>query len=152
MVDAMHWEELELPVLRWVLEAGEDQLDLTHGSLTTPLAPALTDDQVHDALSRLRGHRLISGEAHEGSGATWWMKLDMRPDGLRVLGEWPPAEAAALNAALARVLRELGAGLSDEQDATAARRAGSAVSKMSGDVVLDIVKTEARRLGQEAGQ
>lgn len=55
----------------------------------------------------------------------------MRPtaDGLRVLGEWPPAEGAAVNVALARILR----GLADsdqvqEPDKMATRRAAGTLA------------------------
>jgi hypothetical protein len=51
-----------------------------------------------------------------------------------------------VNVTLARVLRAL-AGELDGEDATAARRAGSALSKMSGEVVLDVVKDRLQDLG-----
>jgi hypothetical protein len=152
VTEPLTWEQLELPVLRWVVASGQDQLDLQRGESSSVLAPALTDDQVDDALLRLKRHGMISGEPGEGSGTSWWTGLRPRPDGLRVLGEWPPVEAATLNVALARALRQLAGELPDQTEATAVRRAGGALSKMSGEVVLDVVKVEAKRLGAEAGE
>jgi hypothetical protein len=152
VTEPLTWEQLELPVLRWVVSSGSEELDLdlARGKSSSPFAPALTDHQVDDALLRLQRQGLIDGEQGKASGTSWWTKLRPRPDGLRRLGEWPPVEAATLNVALARVLRDLAGEVPDEAEATAARRAGSALSKMSGEVVLDIVKAEARRLGGEA--
>jgi hypothetical protein len=144
------WEELELPVLRWVLESRQDQLELSSDRASSEVASDLSDPEVDDALMRLERHGLVAGSRHEGSGTTWWTQLRPTADGLRVLGEWPPAEAATVNVALAQILRALAAELPDKEAATAARRGASALSKMSGEVVLDVVKGELRRLGGEA--
>jgi hypothetical protein len=80
----------------------------------------------------------------------WWRNVRPTADGLRVLGEWPPAEAATVNVTLARILRAL-AGDLDEEDATAARRAGSALWKMSADIVLDAIKELGKDVGKDFG-
>jgi hypothetical protein len=147
--DPLTWEELELPVLRWVLESRQDQLELASDRSCSEIADHLSDLEIDDAMMRLERHGLIAGSRHEGSGTTWWMQLRPTAAGLRVLGEWPPVEAATINIALAHILRALSAELSDKDQATAARRAGSALSKMSGEIVLDVVKGEVRRLGGE---
>jgi hypothetical protein len=149
---SLTWEELELPVLRWLLESRQDQLELFWDRTSSEVTDALSDRQVDDALMRLKRHGLIAGGRHEASGTSFWTQLRPTADGLRVLGEWPPVEAATVNVALAQILRTLAAELPDEERATAARRAGSALSKMSGEVVLDVVKGELRRLGGEVAQ
>lgn len=146
----LSWEELELPVLQWALAPAHEQLDFSRGESSSPLAPELTDDQVDDALQRLQKHGLIVGDRWEGAGAGGWTALRPTSDGLRVLGEWPPVAEAAVTDALVRVLRELADNL-PEDEATTVRRAGSAVSKMSGEVVLDTLKGEVQRLGEELG-
>ena len=81
-----------------------------------------------------------------------WNALRPTANGLRVLGEWPPAEGATLNVALARILRALADSdqLSDKEDKTAARRAAGTVARTAGEVVLDVVKDEMARLVAEA--
>jgi hypothetical protein len=62
------------------------------------------------------------------------------------VGEWPPADAATINVALARILRALAS--SDElsePEQSAARRAAGTIARTSGDVVLDVVKDEMTR-------
>jgi DNA-binding PadR family transcriptional regulator len=107
------------------------------------------ESQLDEALRRLKQHGLIAGERGETIGFAFWMQLRVTADGLRVLGEWPPAEGGAINDALALVLRHLAPEL-PEDDATAARRAGSALAKMSAATVLDVVKDQAQRLGEDA--
>ncbi len=70
-----------------------------------------------------------------------------------MLGEWPPAEGAALNVTLARILRALADSdqLPDEEDKTAARRAAGTVASTAGEVVMDVAKDEMARLVAEAG-
>jgi hypothetical protein len=143
------WEELELPVLRWVHEnAWAQPGELKHlGDEPSATFPGLTNRIVDEALRRLQEHGLIDGQRAEAL-VVWWSNVRPTADGLRVLGEWPPVDAATVNVTLARVLRAL-AGDLDEPDATAARRAGSALSKMSGEVVLDIVKDRIQNLGED---
>lgn len=144
------WSELEEPVLTWVVDPEVEDLRLDFGDSTSPLSPQLNDTQVDEALSRLLGHGLIAGIRQEGSGAVWWSSLRIAADGLRVLGEWPPVEAATINEALVLILRELSGELPDEE-AAATRRASTAVGKMSAETVWDAVKGEARRAGGELG-
>lgn len=145
------WETLELPVLEWVHASEWAQTgELEHLSeKRSTLLPQFTDRELDDALRRLRDHGLIDGQRAEAL-VVWWTNVRPTADGLRVLGEWPPVEAATVNVTLARVLRALAGGLDDE-DATAARRAGSALSKMSGDVVLDAIKELGKDVGKDFG-
>ena len=149
------WEDLELPALRWIhMTPPEDTGGISTGDLhrsdnPAEVLPELAESQLDDALRRLEQHGLIVGKRGETSDLAFWMQVRVTADGLRVLGEWPPAEGAAVNDALTAVLRRLAAEL-PEEDATAARRAGSAVAKMSAGAVLDAVKEQAQRLGEDA--
>lgn len=151
----MAWEDLDLPALRWVHAAPPEEAggvstgDLHSGDSPAEVLPELMESQLDEALRRLKQHGLIAGERGETIGFAFWMQLRVTADGLRVLGEWPPAEGAAINDALALVLRHLAPEL-PEDDATAARRAGSALAKMSAATVLDVVKDQAQRLGEDA--
>jgi hypothetical protein len=141
------WEDLELPVLRWVYESGwaqTDQLEHLTEKQSTVLA-GLTDRQLDEALRRLRDHGLVVGHRTE-SLVVYWTNVRVTADGLRVLGEWPPVEAATVNITLARVLRALADDLNKE-DATATKAAGGALAKMSGEVVRDIVADRLQDLG-----
>jgi hypothetical protein len=151
------WEDLELPALHWLhtsppedvggVSTGEMHLG---GENAAEVLPELTDSQVDQALRRLAQHGLIVGERGETSHLVYWVHLRLTANGLRVLGEWPPAEGAAINDALAAVLRQLAPELPDD-DATAARRAGSALAKMSAGAVYDVLKEEAQRFGEGLG-
>ena len=66
-------------------------------------------------------------------------------------GEWPPAEGATVNVALARILRALAD--SDqvwEPDKMATRRAAGTLANTAGEVVMDVVKAEMTKLVTEA--
>lgn len=147
---SLTFEQLEQPVLRWVLEQGNaDTGELLFGS-AEPFAgiPELTQSQVADAIRRLEQHGLVAGAGPVMTNVyTRWERLRPTADGLRVLGEWPPAEGAAVNVALARILRGLAdvEGLSEDERSAAKRAAGS-LSQMAGEVVMDVAKDEMTRL------
>jgi hypothetical protein len=150
------WEELELPVLRWVLEHGDEgtgQLAYESAELFAGV-PELTESQVAAAIKRLHQHGLIATNGPVATNAYEdWHALRPTADGLRVLGEWPPAQSATINVALARILRALAD--SDEvpeEDKTAARRAAGTVASTAGEVVMDVVKEEMTRLVTEAAK
>lgn len=143
------WEEFELPVLRWVHKLFPEDEALLSPSEPCESCPNLTGAQVDDGLRRLHGYRLIAGKRQETSGPICWTWLRPTGNGLRVLGEWPPAEEAALNDVLAEVLRRLADDL-PEEDATATRRAGSAARKFSKQALIDLGKVEAQRLARGA--
>jgi hypothetical protein len=90
----------------------------------------------------------VRGSTHT-IGYKGWSGVRPTADGLRVLGEWPPDDAASVNAAIAHILREMAGSpeLTDEQK-TAARRAASTVTNLSGAVVLDVMKDEIARLAE----
>ena len=151
---SLTWEELELPVLRWALEHGDDGTgDLTYGS-TEPFAriPELTEAQVAEAIKRLQQHGLMAGdEPFATSSSEEWSSLRPSAHGLRVLGEWPPAEGAAVNVALARILRALAdSDQVQEPDKMATRRAAGTLANTAGEVVMDVVKAEMTKLVTEA--
>jgi hypothetical protein len=146
---SLTWEELELPVLQWVLSRGdEDILKLPHdGDEPFVPIPGLTKPQVAEAITRLEEHGLVAGNSSATIGYALWFRLRPTANGLRVLGEWPPAEGATVNVALARILRALAdsADLSAPEQ-SAARRAAGTIANTSGDVVFDVVKAELTRL------
>ena len=149
------WEDLELPVLRWIHTTppedtgGVDTGDLRPGNNPAKVLPEVTESQLDEALRRLEQYGLIVGMRGETSGLVFWMQLRVTANGLRLLGEWPPAEGATINEALAAVLRRLAPELSEE-GATAARRAGSALAKIPAGAVYDVLKEQAHRLGEDA--
>lgn len=115
--------------------------------------PELTQSQVAEAIKRLQQYGLVARNEPTATGAyEEWNALRPTANGLRVLGEWPPAEGAILNVALARILRAIADSdkLSDEEDKTATRRAAGTVASTAGEVVLDVVKDEMARLVAEA--
>lgn len=121
------WEELEAPVLRWVLEHGREGTGQLWHDSSEPFAgiPELTQAQVADAIKRLQQYGLVASEKPTATNAyESWHQLRPSADGLRVLGEWPPAQGAAVNVALARILRALAdSDEVSEEERTAARRA-----------------------------
>ena len=150
MTSPLTFDELELPVLRWSLELPTfAQVELLRGEPAEGL-PTLTGDQVDDALRRLEGDGLLVGGRVEGAGAFYWDGPRPTAKGLRVLGEWPPTEEASLQEVLAAALHTLAETLPDQEQASAARRGGSGVTRMAGGVVNDTAKAELRRLAGEA--
>jgi hypothetical protein len=108
--------------------------------------PGLTESQVAEAVARLEEHGLVAGSSSPTMGHARWSSLRPTAKGLRVLGEWPPADAATVNVALAHILRAVaGSEELPEEDETAARRAAEAIESFSGDVVLDVVKAEVAK-------
>jgi len=144
------WDELELPVLQWVHEQTWAQPGELHhlGDDGSVALPQFSEAQVDEALLRLLEYGLIAGKRDEAL-VVWWSNVRPTANGLRVLAEWPPVEAAAINDTLARILRAIAGDLNDD-DATATRRAGSALSKMSSGVVMDIVTDRLKALGEDA--
>lgn len=143
------FDELELPVLRWSLELPAfAQVELFRGEAAEGM-PALTGDQVDDALRRLVWEGLIVGGRAEGAGAFYWDGPRPTAQGLRVLGEWPPTEEASLQEVLAAALQRLAEDLPDEEQASVFRRAGSGVARMAGGVAEDTAKAELRRIAGE---
>jgi hypothetical protein len=154
-MSSLTWEELEAPVMRWALERGDDgtgELSTRDDSEFFAGIPELTESQVAEALKRLHQAGLVTGNGpNETSGTEEWLQVRPTADGLRVLGEWPPAEGATINVALGRILIALAD--SDQVSAsekTATRRAGTAVARTAGDTVLDIAKQEMARFAREA--
>lgn len=145
------WDELELPVLRWVQEAGDGGTgELAHGS-PTPFegVPAVSQARVEEALTRLKKFGLIVGRRVETSDYSEWFQLRPTANGLRVLGEWPPADGATLQEALVKVLLGLADDL-PEVEATAVRRSAGGLARFGGNVLSDITQRELRRVGEDA--
>ncbi|MCA1708734.1 MAG: hypothetical protein LC808_37825 [Actinobacteria bacterium] len=144
------WEELELPVLRWVQEAGDGGTgQLAHGS-PTPFegVPAVSEAGVEEALTRLEEFGLIVGRRVESSDYSEWSQLRPTANGLRVLGEWPPADGATLQEALVNVLLSLAEDL-PEAEATPVRRTAGGLARFGGHVLSDITQRELRRVGED---
>lgn len=149
MSRALTFDELELPVLRWSLELPVfAQVELVRGEPAEGV-PALTGNQVDDALWRLERDGLLVGGRLEGAGAFHWDGPRPTAQGLRVLGEWPPTEEASLQEVLAAALHRLAEDLPDEEQASVVRRAGSGVARMAGGVAEDTAKAELRRIAGE---
>lgn len=108
--------------------------------------PHLSKSRVAEAISRLEEHGLVGGSSSPTMGHARWTSLRPTAAGLRLLGEWPPEEAASVNVALAHILRAVaGSEEFPEADQTAARRAAGTIESISGEVVLDIVKAEVAK-------
>ena len=122
---------------------------LTFGT-TEPFAgiPGLTEAQAAEATKRLQQHRLVTSDTLTTTNSyDDWYAVRPTADGLRVLGEWPPAEGAPVNVALARILRALAdRDQVPEQDRTATRRAAGTLASIAGEVVKDVAQQEMRRL------
>jgi hypothetical protein len=149
----MTWDELELPVLRWVLtdgSGGTRELRLSTSEPFEPL-PELTQAQVDEALTRLEHHGLVVARPArvETSDYAEWLGLRVSADGLRVLGEWPPADSASLQQALVAVLRQFADGLPEEEAAPVRRTAGG-IARFAHGVVADVAQGELKRLGKGA--
>jgi hypothetical protein len=148
------WEELELPALQWVHLAEPDEAgsvgtgDMRRTDNPSAALPALTENQLDEALRRLDQHGLIRGQRGETSDLVYWMQLWPTADGLRALGEWPPPETTPVNETFAAVLRQLASGM-DEEDAGVLRRAGNSLVRIPGGALLDVVKEETKKLGAE---
>jgi len=120
------WERVDKPVLRFVQEAEYNAQYRFDREGPTEEVPHLDGAELDDALRRLGEHGLITwAERVETLGAYIYSRLRLAPGGLRVLGEWPPAERAQLGAAVVAILRCLA----------------------SRDVAFDVAAGEARRLG-----
>lgn len=149
----LSWDELELPVLRWVHKTKPDATgyvqtgDLLANADDCEFLPGLSVKQLDGALRTLAEYGLIHGRRDETSDLVFWTKLWVRGNGLRVLGEWPPADAAALNDALVAVLRRVAGEVPDE-DAGVVRQAAGIASRITGGAVLDVVKENVQKLGE----
>jgi hypothetical protein len=150
------WDDVDLPVLRWVFDASRDEEaasgDLEHDSDEPSLVEGVSKRDLHAALSRLYDYGLV----HAQNGATfafqYWTRLRPTAEGLRVLGEWPPATAAEMNAAIVLILNELADESDDPSDQKLYRRAAGAVANFGASVVLETAKGELRRLGGEVAE
>jgi hypothetical protein len=145
------WEALELPVLQWVLRNGDNGTgELPHRS-AEPFAgvPEVTQAQAHEALTRLQEFGLVTGEPVETSDYTQWPRVRPTANGLRVLGEWPPQDSAAVQAALVAVLRSIADELPEEQaeQAGALRRAAGGVGRFTKEVFTGVALGQLQGLG-----
>jgi hypothetical protein len=117
------------------------------------IADAADVCQVTEAIKRLEQHGLVATRGHVATnGYEEWRAVRPTANGLRVLGEWPPAEGAAVNVALARILRALADSDIPDEDKKAARGAASTVASTAGEVVMDVVKEEMTRLATETAK
>ncbi len=153
-VPTLSWDELELPVLEWVHLAEPNSGDLLEtpdlplDSGSCEVVPGLNVRQFDEALRTLEQYGLIQGEPNPSFGSVWWTRLRPTAQGLRVLGEWPPDDSAALHYSLVSALRRLADDLPDE-DSRALRRAASSVAKLSAGAMLDLAKEQIQGLGED---
>ena len=140
------WERVDLPALRFVAECDYAAMWRFDKDGPTDEISTLTATELDGALQRLEGYGLIRGDRHETFGYFTWSRLRLRPDGWRVLGEWPPASKADMGAALVEILRALADDASEEESKPVRRAAGS-VARLGGRVIFDVAKSEVRRAG-----
>jgi hypothetical protein len=111
--------------------------------------PALTSQDVHEALLRLQSHGLIDGRESKAMQSSTWSLLRVTAGGLIVLGEWPDLDRVATAAALHRLLRALAEGAPEEERSALVRAAG-VVSRTADDVIRGTATDVAGSIGQEA--
>jgi hypothetical protein len=141
------WDRIDLPVLRWVAEAGYEFQWRFERNEPTEEVPSLSGDELDAALRRLQGHGLVSaGGRTETSGYYVWWRLRPTSDGWRVLGQWPPANEADMGTAVVEILRRL-ANEASADEAKRLRRAAGSVARFGGRVVFDVAKGEIRQAG-----
>jgi len=142
------WERVDEPVLRFVWEAEYNAQYRFDREGSTEEVPHLDGAELDDALRRLCEHGLITwAERVETFGAYTYSRLRLAPDGLRVLGEWPPAERAQLGAAIVAILRNLAEDTHDPAEQKPLHRAAGTVAQLATNVAFDVAAGEARRLG-----
>lgn len=142
------WERVDEPVLRFVQGAQYNaRYHFDREGLTNEV-PELDGAELDDALRRLGEHGLIAwAQRVETLGGYTYSRVRLAPDGLRVLGEWPPAERAQLGAAVVAILRNLADDTHDPAEQKPLRRAAGTVAQLATDVAFDVAAGEARRLG-----
>ena len=150
---ALTWDELEFPVLQWVLRDGDNGTGELPLRSTTSFAgmPEVTQSHLDEALARLREFGLVLGERVETSDYVEWPRVRPTANGLRVLGEWPPEDSAAVQAALATVLRSVADDLPEEEQeqAGALRRAAGGVGRFTRDVFTSVALGQLQGFGGE---
>lgn len=148
MASESTWQQIDEPVLRFVQNAQYNARYRFDRKGPTEEVPELDGAELDDALRRLGEHGLIAwAERVQTFGAYTYSRLRLAPDGLRVLGEWPPAEHAQLGAAVVAILRSLAEETDDPAEQKPLRRAAGAVAQLATGVAFDVAAGEARRLG-----
>jgi hypothetical protein len=150
------WDDVDFPVLRWVFEASRveeaESGDLGHDSDELSVVAGVSKRDLHAGLSRLHDYGLVEGINDATFAFQFWVRLRPTAQGLRVLGEWPPASAAEMNDAVVLMLRELAEQSDDPDEQKVYRRAAGAVGKFGASVVLETAKGELRRLGGDVAE
>jgi hypothetical protein len=142
------WERVDEPVLHFVREAEYNAQYRFNREGFTEEVPHLDGAELDDALRRLGEHGLITwAERVETFGAYIYSRLRLAPGGLRVLGEWPPAERAQLGTAVVAILRSLAGDADNLADQKPLRRAAGSVAQLATNVAFDVAAGEAKRLG-----
>lgn len=147
------WERVDLPVLEYVREFPFDHQWRFDRKGPTEELPHLSGEELDASLNRLANYGLISfGDRSETIGFFNYIRVRLAPDGLRVLGEWPPNQRAEVGTALVQILLQLSDAEPEVESTKSLRRAAGAVGRFSGDVIFDIASSEARSLGKDVGQ
>ncbi len=142
------WDEIDEPVLRWLL-AQDSNPDWRGRSEELPHAPTpaptfrddLNSRQVDEALERLAGHGLISGQRETTNAYAFWIKLRLTASGLVLLGEWPDLDRVSGARGLATVLSELAGETADPEDKRALRKAAGAVTQLGEAIVTSALES-----------
>jgi hypothetical protein len=137
------WSDVDEPVLQWLLKSSDNaewRSGMLELSLYGPedcadeLGLSLDSRQLHEALTRLRDYGLIAGKLHLSECAIW-SHLRLTADGLIVLGEWPDLDGVASFEGLQALLARLAAGVEDNDERSALRRAAGAIGRLGKGVV-----------------
>ncbi len=146
------WSDIDEPVLRWLVAWSDDpewrsrMLELPvyqPEDCTDELGLSLDSRQVHEALTRLRDYGLITGELHLTECAIW-SHLRLTADGLVLLGEWPDLDGVASFEGLQALLARLAAGVEDDDERSAVRRAVGTIGRLG----KGVVDSELESLGE----
>jgi hypothetical protein len=138
------WDEVDDPVLRWLL-AQEADPQWTGMLRDLPLRPKpepqpafdgdLDSLQVDDALTRLRDHGLIAAERGETTHYAIWSQLRVKADGLIILGEWPDLDRVTSTQGVVVLLTELAAETTSSDDKKSLRKAAGAIGRLGEGIV-----------------
>ena len=151
-----HWYQVDVRVLEWVHDRGSTEYswELLR-SRKYPEVADLSGLEVDDSLQRLRRDRLILGNRSETSDYYLWTKLELAPEGLRTVGEWPREDEVDVRDVLIEIIRRL-----DDQAPDAgppekrhkARRAIDFIGSLARGAVNDQVRRAGDTLGGELGE
>jgi hypothetical protein len=145
------WDGVDEPVLKFVATFPyKYDLRLNRNEASEEI-PSMTGEELDASLRRLMNFGLITWRSRsETSGFFHFTGLRLSPDGLRVLGHWPPTEEAMLGGAVVQILRALADEAETVEESKQLKRAAGVVARFAGDVVFDVAKNELTTLGEDS--